>query len=63
MNGGETIYQGDWTPIMAVSCSLQTIADEAIELLEFIDSPNYSTTLYTIERSEPRRASDTGSEG
>ena len=49
MNGGESTYQGDWTPARAISCSLETIADEAIELLSFIDQPNYSTTLYIIE--------------
>jgi hypothetical protein len=49
MNGGESIYTGDWTPARAISCSLEVIADEMIELLSFIDQPNYSTTLYIIE--------------
>ena len=41
LNGGETTYQGSWTPAQAVSCTLETIADEAIELLTLIDQPSY----------------------
>jgi hypothetical protein len=40
-------------PPAAVSCSLETIADESIELLSFIDQPNYSTVLYVIAEGLP----------
>jgi hypothetical protein len=57
LNGGESEYAGPWQaeptpPARAVSCSLSEIVDDAIELLSFIDQPNYSTVLYTIEAKE-----------
>jgi len=41
LNGGESDSTGDWTPTQAVSCSLESIVDEAVELLTLIDQPSY----------------------